>query len=161
MTTTAAEAELGPVDYLVVEYPSGQMSGEGIPHLIGLVEQGIISIIDLVVVRKNGDSYQALHPADVVAVAPELAALEDSAIDLLNEEDLDQIAGIIAADSAAVVIVYENTWAGPLVAAMRRAGGQVVAAGRIGVEDLLNALAQDEDDELQSADGTPSNEERD
>lgn len=140
------DVDLGPIDYLVVEYAGGGMSGEGIPHLIALVEAGIISIIDLVVVRKNDDgTFDSITPADVADIAPELAVLDNVAIDVLDDEDVRQVAEMLPGGSTAVLIVYENTWAAPLVGAMRRSGGAVIASGRIGAEDLVAALeAMDE-----------------
>jgi hypothetical protein len=136
------EIELGPVDYLVVEFPGNKMTGEGLPLLVDLVERGIIRILDLVFVRKDVDgSVSAFEIADFDADGTlDLAVFEGASSGLLDESDLADAGTVIEAGSSAAIIVFENRWAAPFIGALRRGGAQLVASGRIPVEDLLDAL---------------------
>jgi len=133
---------LGPVDYVVIEFADAKFNGEGMPLLLDLVAKGIIRILDAVVIKANDDgSWVSLSVEDLDAQgggAWELISGWGS--DMLGEEDYDEIGAILAPGSAAAIIVYENTWAGPFAAAMRAAGGEVVAFNRVGVNDLYAAL---------------------
>ncbi len=137
------DIELGPVDYLVVEFPGNKMTGEGLPLLVDLVERGIIRILDLVFVRKDADgSVQAFEIADFDADGTlDLAVFEGASSGLLDESDLADAGTVIEAGSSAAILVFENRWAAPFVGALRRGGAQLIASGRIPVEDLLDALA--------------------
>lgn len=146
------DIELGPIDYLVVEYPTGEMTGEALPHLVNLVESGIIRILDVALVRTVDDGYQVIRPEDLVSAgAAEFALLEGAATGMLSDEDLAEVAAIMDPDSAAVILVYENSWAGPLATAMRRAGGQLIANGRIPVQAVIAALGDSVDSSITSA----------
>jgi len=136
------DIELGPVDYLVVEFPGNKMTGEGLPLLVDLVERGIIRILDLVFVRKDVDgSVSAFEIADFDADGTlDLAVFEGASSGLLDESDLADAGTVIEAGSSAAIIVFENRWAAPFIGALRRGGAQLVASGRIPVEDLLDAL---------------------
>jgi Family of unknown function (DUF6325) len=136
------EIELGPVDYLVVEFPGNKMTGEGLPLLVDLVERGIIRILDLVFVRKDADgSVHAFEIADFDADGTlDLAVFEGASSGLLDESDLADAGTVIEAGSSAAILVFENRWAAPFVGALRRGGAQLVASGRIPVQDLLDAL---------------------
>ncbi|MEI2717206.1 MAG: DUF6325 family protein [Candidatus Nanopelagicales bacterium] len=143
----ADDIELGPIDYLVVEYPGGQMTGEALPHLVSLVESGTIRILDVALVRNlAGGGFQAIRPEDLVAAgATEFELLAGVATGMLSDEDLAEVAAIMDADSAAVILVYENSWAAPMATAMRRAGGQLISNGRIPVEAVVAALGESVD----------------
>jgi len=136
------DIELGPIDYLVVEFPGNKMTGEGLPLLVDLVERGIIRILDLVFVRKDVDgSVSAFEIADFDADGTlDLAVFEGASSGLLDESDLADAGTVIEAGSSAAIIVFENRWAAPFIGALRRGGAQLVASGRIPVEDLLDAL---------------------
>jgi hypothetical protein len=136
------EIELGPVDYLVVEFPGNKMTGEGLPLLVDLVERGIIRILDLVFVRKDADgSVQAFEIADFDADGKlDLAVFEGASSGLLDESDLADAGTVIEAGSSAAILVFENRWAAPFIGALRRGGAELVASGRIPVQDLLDAL---------------------
>lgn len=136
------DIELGPVDYLVVEFPGNKMTGEGLPLLVDLVERGIIRILDLVFVRKDADgSVRAFEIADFDADGTlDLAVFEGASSGLLDESDLADAGTVIEAGSSAAILVFENRWAAPFVAALRRGGAQLVASGRIPAQDLLDAL---------------------
>lgn len=133
--------ELGPIDYLVVEWPGRQPTGEAIPHLIDLVDRGLIRILDLAFIAKDEDGdVVELEIADLGEAVAELAVFEGAASGLLDEEDRNDAASVLEPGTAAAILVYENTWAGPFAAAVRRSGGQLVASGRIPVQAIFAAL---------------------
>lgn len=134
--------EMGPVDYVVVEFPGSGMTGEGLPLLVDLVDRGIIRIIDLLFVKKELDgSLTALELSGATGDGiPELAVFEGAASGLLGEDDLAEAASVIEPGNSAGVLVYENAWAAPFAAALRRGGAQMVASGRIPLQDLMDAL---------------------
>src|SRR5262245_47292699 len=133
---------MGPVDFLVVEFPGARFGGEGLPLLVGLADRGTIRILDLVFIKKGQDGAVArlrledLEPDQRAA----LAVFEGATSGLLNQEDIDATGEVIEPGSAAGILVYENRWAAPLAVALRRGGAQLVASGRIPVQGLLAAL---------------------
>jgi hypothetical protein len=134
--------EMGPIDYLVVEFPGNKMNGEAFPILVDLVDRGLVRILDLVFVRKDQDgSVAGLELADFDNDgALDLAVFEGASSGLLGEDDIQEAGGALQAGSSAGILVYENVWAGPFAAAVRRSGGQLVASGRIPVQAVLAAL---------------------
>ena len=144
-------AEMGPVDYLVVEFPGSQMTGEGFPLLVDLVDRGLIKILDLVFVKKEEDgAVMAMEIADLDGDGQlDLAVFEGASSGLIGEDDLAEAGGVLEAGSSAGILVYENVWAAPLATALRRGGGQLVASGRIPVQALLAAVdAADSDSKV-------------
>jgi hypothetical protein len=138
---------MGPVDYLVVEFPAekANFSGEMAAELTSLVDRELIRVLDLVLLRKDVDgSVEAaeLDEADESNVGSLLALEADLAM-LLAEEDIVEIGNALEPGSIAAVLVYENRWAGPLASSIRRAGGQLVANGRIPTQALLAAIEAD------------------
>ena len=135
-------AEMGPIDYLVIEFPGSRMTGEGMPILVDLVDRGLIRILDLVFVKKELDgAVTAIQIADLDGDGRlDLAVFEGAASGLLDDEDLNDAGGVLEPGSSAGILVYENTWAAPFAAAVRRGGGQLVASGRIPVQALLAAM---------------------
>ncbi|MGZ5406084.1 MAG: DUF6325 family protein [Nocardioides sp.] len=138
---TDDSAEMGPIDYLVVEFPGSRMTGEGLPLLVDLVDRGLIRILDLVFVKKEMDgAVTAIQIADLDGDGTlDLAVFEGVSSGLLDDEDLADAGGVLEPGSSAGVLVYENVWAAPFAAAVRRGGGQLVASGRIPVQALLAA----------------------
>lgn len=136
------EIELGPVDYFVVEFPGNKMTGEGLPLLVDLVDRGIVRILDLEFIRKDTDGrVTAFEIADLDGDGQlDLAVFDGAFSGLLDEDDLASAAALIEPGSSAGVVVFENRWAAPFIGALRRGGAQLVASGRIPVEDLLRAL---------------------
>jgi Family of unknown function (DUF6325) len=134
--------DMGPIDYLVVEFPGSRMTGKGLPMLVDLVDRGIIRILDLVFVKKELDgSVRGLAIADLDHDGKlDLAVFEGAASGLLGQEDLDEAGGVLEPGSSAGLLVYENRWAAPLARELRRGGGQLVASGRIPVQAVLAAL---------------------
>jgi Family of unknown function (DUF6325) len=143
MTVTPEELdEMGPIDYLVVEFPGSRMTGKGLPMLVDLVDRGIIRIIDLVFVKKELDgSVRGMAIADLDRDGQlDLAVFEGASSGLLGQDDLDEAGGALEPGSSAGILVYENRWAAPLAREIRRGGGQLVASGRIPVQAVLAAL---------------------
>ena len=134
--------EIGPIDYLVVEFPGSRMTGEGLPLLVDLVDRGIIRVLDLVFVKKELDgSVKGMAIADLDHDGTlDLAVFEGASSGLLDQDDLDEAGAVLEPGSSAGLLVYENRWAAPFAKALRRGGGQLVASGRIPVQALLAAL---------------------
>ena len=133
---------MGPVDYLVVEFPGNQMTGEALPILVDLVDRGVIAILDLVFVRRDLDgSIAVLEVSDLDNEGSgELAVFVGAASGLLDDEDIRQAGGIIEPGSSAGILVFENRWAAPFVGALRRSGAEVVASQRVPAQDLMAAI---------------------
>ncbi|WP_329499930.1 DUF6325 family protein [Kitasatospora herbaricolor] len=134
--------EPGPIDYLIVEFPGSRLTGEGMPLLADLVDRGIIRILDLTFVRKEEDgSVSGIELADVNGDGQlDLAVFEGVSSGLLGEEERSQAGAILSPGDSAAVLLYENLWAAPLAAALRRAGARMIARGHVPVEDLIEAL---------------------
>jgi uncharacterized protein DUF6325 len=139
--------EMGPIDYLLVEWPGRQPNGEAAPYLVDLVERGLIRILDLTFIAKDEDgSVSGLELSDLGDGAAELSVFEGASSGLLSDDDVDEAAAALEPGTSAALLVYENSWAGPFAAAVRRSGGQLVASGRIPAEDILAALDAAEGD---------------
>jgi Family of unknown function (DUF6325) len=146
MTDTSLD-ELGPVDYLVVEFPAGHsnFTGEMATELVALVDTGTIRVIDVLILTKDNDgSIEAMELADVEGLG-ELAALEAQLAELLAEEDVAHLAAAMDPGSTAGVLIWENLWAAPFAAAARRSGGQLIANGRIPIQAIIAAIEADEE----------------
>jgi uncharacterized membrane protein len=136
-----SEIEMGPIDYILVEWPGRQPNGEVAPHLVDLVERGVIRILDLAFVTKDEDgSVAGLELSDLGDGAAELEVFEGASSGLLGDDDLTEAAAALEPGTSAAILVFENTWAAPFVAAVHRSGGQLVASGRIPADDVLAAL---------------------
>jgi hypothetical protein len=134
--------ELGPIDYVVLEW-QGELptTGEVQPLLLDLVDRGVIRILDIAFLTKGEDgSVVALDVGDLKQVAAAFAEFEGASSGLLGYEDLEEAAAALEPGTSAAVLVWENRWAAPVAAALRRSGGQLVASGRIPVQALLAAL---------------------
>jgi hypothetical protein len=139
----ATELELmGPVDYLILEFPGNRMTGEAFPMLIDLVDRGIIRILDLAFIRKESDgTVTMLSQVDLERMRVlELALFDGAASGLLGQDDLDEAAKALEPGNSAGVLVFENVWAAPFASALRRAGARLVATGRIPIQALAGAL---------------------
>ena len=136
------EVELGPISYLVVEFPGARMTGEGLQELVRLTEQGTIRVLDLAFVMKGADgTVTALDISDIDGDGElDLMVFEGASSNLLGDDDLEEAGGALAAGSAAAVLLFENTWAEGLVHALRRSGAELVAAGYVPLDQLSEAL---------------------
>jgi hypothetical protein len=145
--------EMGPIDYVIVEFPGSKMTGEGLPLLVDLVDRGIIRLLDLVLVKKELDgTITRLEIADFDGDGTlDLAVFRGVSSGLIDDDDVSEAGGVLEPGSSAGILVYENTWAGPFAAALRRGGGQLVASGRIPVQALLASLEAAEAAEPETA----------
>jgi len=138
--------ELGPIDYLVVEFPPGQsnFSGEMATELAALVEKGIIRVLDLLILAKDADgNIEAMEIDDLDAV-DEIVHLEADVAEILAADDVALLAEAMEPGTVAGVLVWENTWAAGFGAAARHSGGQLIAYGRIPIQALIASLEADE-----------------
>ena len=138
--------ELGSVDYLIVEFPAGQanFSGEMAAELVSLVDAGTIRILDLLIITKDTDGTVDSFEIDDFDGLDELRALETELADLLAADDVADLAAAMEPGSVAAVLVWENRWSAPFASAARRAGGQLVANGRIPIQAILASIGADE-----------------
>ena len=141
--------ELGPVDWIVVEFPGSRFNGEIAPALRDLVDRGVVRVLDLLVLKKDSDgTLEAFELSDLDPTEiGELRNYESQLAMLLSEDDVTAVAAAIEPGSSAAVLVWENTWAAPFASAVRHSGGQLVASGRIPIQALLAAIEADEDDD--------------
>ena len=141
---TQTDAELGPVDYLVVEYPDGKPTGEALPYLLDLVDKGTIRILDVALIAAGEDGSATVVQPDASGDSG-FAVFDGAATGMLSEEDLADAAAILTPGTVGAILVYENTWAAPFATALRRAGARMVANGRIPVNALLAAIDAEEE----------------
>jgi hypothetical protein len=139
--------ELGPVDWIVVEFPGSKFNGRIAPAIADLVERDLVRVLDLLVLKKDDDgSIEALELGDLDDdEIGGLRAFETGLAMLVSEEDVVAAAAALDPGSSAALLVWENTWAVPFGKEVRRSGGHLVASGRIPVPSILAAL-EDEDD---------------
>jgi hypothetical protein len=140
---------LGPIDYLVVEFPADrEPDGTALPLLVDLVQRGIIRILDLAFVRKDADgTIVGIDISDSGLTGEfDVTLFAEASSQLLDDEDIAEAGSALEAGCVGAVLVYENTWAAPFAAALRRNGAELIAGGRIPVQDILATL-----DELESA----------
>jgi len=137
------DIELGPIDYLIVEWPPGkEPNGEGLKHLVDLTDRGLVRVIDLAFVKKEDDgSVIGLAITDIDGDGElDLIEFEGASSGMLDQEDYDEAGAALEPGSSAAILVYENTWAAPFATALRKSGAQLVAAGRIPINDLIQKL---------------------
>ncbi len=138
--------ELGPVDWIVVEFPGSRFKGEIAPALAELVDRGIVRVLDLLLIKKAEDGaldFYELSDLDEAEIGG-LRTYEKQLATLLSEEDVASVAAAVEPGSSAALLVWENSWAAPFASAVRRAGGQLVASGRIPIQAMLAAIEADE-----------------
>ena len=137
------EVELGPIDIVVIGYPPGApMTGEAVPIMLDLVDQGIVRVLDALFVTKEEDgTFSGVDLANLDAdSAGDLTLFAGASTGLIGENDIALIAEEMEPGSAALTIVYENRWAAPFAAAVRRNGGRLIASERVSTQDLIDAL---------------------
>jgi Family of unknown function (DUF6325) len=138
--------DMGPVDYLVIEFPECHPLGENLPLLVDLADEGIIRILDLALVKREFDgSMSLLALADVDADGEwDFTVFEGVSTGLLDDDAVDEAVQILEPGRAGAILIYENRWAAPLATALRRSGAQLVSSGRIPVQAILAALDETE-----------------
>lgn len=134
--------ELGPIDYLVVEFPAGAQNfdGEMAAELGRLVDAGTIRVLDLLILQKAADGSVEAFEMDETDALDEIRALETHVAEILAADDVLQLAEAMDPGSVAGVIVWENAWAAPFASAARRAGGQLIATGRIPIQAIAASI---------------------
>ncbi len=134
--------ELGPVDYLVVEFPpdTANFTGEMAAELAALAEAGTIRLLDVLILHKNDDGTVDAFEIDDLDAVDELVALEAEIAEILAVDDVEHLAAAMENGTTAGVIVWENRWAAPFASAARRAGGQLIASGRVPIQALIASL---------------------
>src|SRR4051812_48969906 len=150
MTNTQLD-QLGPVDYVIVEFPAGaaNFTGEMTDELVRLVEADTIRIVDMLILAKGEDGVvEAMELSDVGELGA-LRDLEAELAELLAEDDVEHLAAAMDPGSVAGVLVYENVWAAPFASAARHSGGQLIANGRIPIQAIMAAVEADAELELQ------------
>lgn len=145
--------ELGPVDYLVVEFPADRadFSGAMAEQLLALVDADTIRVLDLIIVRKDSDGSIEAFEMDEIPELDEIRRLETGIAELLAEEDVDNLSASIEPGSTAALLVWENAWAAPFASSIRHSGGQLVATGRIPIQALAAQFEAEQDHETESA----------
>ena len=145
-TTETSLDELGPVDYIVVEFPAGasNFTGEMAEELLALVDSGTIRVIDILILAKNEDgSVEAMELSDIEDLGP-LQKVEAELAELLAADDVEHLAAAMEPGSTAGVLIWENLWAAPFASAARRSGGQLIANGRIPIQAIIASIEADQ-----------------
>src|SRR5436190_11262623 len=137
---------LGPVDYVIVEFPAGasNFTGEMAKELLAMVDAGTIRVIDILILTKHEDgTVEAMELSDIEELGP-LQTLEAELAELLAAEDVEHLAAAMDPGSTAGVLIWENLWAAPFAAAARRSGGQLIATGRIPIQAIIASIQADQ-----------------
>jgi dihydroorotase-like cyclic amidohydrolase len=139
--------EMGPVDYIVVEWPGMQPNGEALPHLVELVESGAIRILDIAFITKDEDGNVAgMEIEQLGSEVEEVKIFEGASTGLISDDDTVEAAKALEPGTSAALLIFENSWAAPFASAVRHSGGQLVASGRIPIQAIIAAL-----DEVEAA----------
>ena len=146
--------ELGPIDYIVVEFPAGKsnFTGEMATELVSLVDRDIVRVLDVLIIHKNEDGTFEADEFDDQGI-DELRGLETEIAELLAAEDVAYLAEAMENDSTAGVLVWENKWAAPFASAARRSGGQLIASGRIPIQAIVASIEAEEAEEAEETVG--------
>jgi hypothetical protein len=142
MMTEVSLEELGPVDYMVVEFPAGASSftGEMAAELRALTDSGTIRVIDVLILTKDADGTVEAAELSDIAELGELQAIEAELAELLAADDVDHLASAMEPGSTAGVLIWENLWAAPFASAVRHSGGQLIANGRIPIQAIIASI---------------------
>jgi uncharacterized protein DUF6325 len=133
--------EMGPIDYVVLEWPNQQPAGEAAPLILDAVDRGIIRILDIALLAKDTDGTVAtLELGELDGGGGGFAEFDGASSGLIGEDDLEEAAAVLEPGTSAAVIIWENRWAAPIATALRRSGGQLVASGRIPIQAILASL---------------------
>ena len=131
--------EMGPVDFILLEWPGRQPKGDVAPMIVDLAERGIIRILDVAFMVKNDDgTVEAIEMGELEGGG--FAEFEGASSGLIGQEDLEEAATALEPGTSAAVLIWENRWAAPVAVALRRSGGQLVASGRIPIQAIVASL---------------------
>ena len=144
--------DVGPIDYLALEFPEARMNGEGLAAILDLVDRGLVRILDLRAVKREVDgTFTEMEIADFDSDGTlDLAVFRGVSSGLLDDDDLSQAASLIEPGKVVALLVWENTWAAPFVSAMRRVGADVIASGRIPADEVVAMLDELETEEAEA-----------
>jgi hypothetical protein len=144
--------DVGPIDYLALEFPEARVNGEGLAALLDLVDKGTVRILDLRAVKREVDgTFTEMEIADFDSDGTlDLAVFRGVSSGLLDDDDLSQAASLIEPGKVVALLVWENTWAAPFVSAMRRVGADVIASGRIPADEVVAMLDELETEEAEA-----------
>jgi len=144
--------DVGPIDYLALEFPEARVNGEGLAALLDLVDKGTVRILDLRAVKREVDgTFTEMEIADFDSDGTlDLAVFRGVSSGLLDDDDLSQAASLIEPGKVVALLVWENTWAAPFVSAMRRVGADVIASGRIPADEVIEMLDELETEEAEA-----------
>jgi len=154
--TDESVLEMGPIDYIVLEWPGRQPKGDAVPLIIDLVERGIIRVLDIALMVKGDDGSVAAVDLGDLDEDSGFGVFDGATTGLITQEDLEEAATALNPGTSAAVLVWENVWAAPVAVALRRSGGQLVASGRIEIQAVLAALELIEE-QAEAAAATPTN----
>jgi hypothetical protein len=154
--TDESVLEMGPIDYIVLEWPGRQPKGDAVPLIIDLVERGIIRVLDIALMVKGDDGSVAAVDLGDLDEDSGFGVFDGATTGLISQEDLEEAATALNPGTSAAVLVWENVWAAPVAVALRRSGGQLVASGRIEIQAVLAALELIEE-QAEAAAATPTN----
>jgi hypothetical protein len=145
MTDDRSIDELGPVDYLIVEFPAGAQNfqGEIADELVKLQDSGTIRIMDVLILVKGDDGSVEAHELSDFDELGDLQQIEAQLAETLAEDDVIDLAAAMEPGSVAGVLIYENLWAAPFASAARRSGGQLIANGRIPIQAIIASIEAD------------------
>jgi Family of unknown function (DUF6325) len=136
--------EMGPIDYVVLEWPGRQPEGQVAPLILDLVDRGIIRILDVAFMVKGDDG--TIATIEAAEVGGEFTVLDGASSGLIGDDELQDAAEVLEPGTSAAILVWENLWAAPIAVAIRRSGGQLVASGRIPIQAILASLDAIEDE---------------
>jgi hypothetical protein len=144
--------DVGPIDYLALEFPEARVNGEGLAALLDLVDRGTVRILDLRAVKREVDgTFTEMEIADFDSDGTlDLAVFRGVSSGLLDDDDLSQAASLIEPGKVVALLVWENTWAAPFVSAMRRVGADIIASGRIPADEVVAMLDELETEEAEA-----------
>ena len=154
--TDESVLEMGPIDYIVLEWPGRQPKGDAVPLIIDLVERGIIRVLDIALMVKGDDGSVAAVDLGDLDEDSGFGVFDGATTGLISQQDLEEAATALNPGTSAAVLVWENVWAAPVAVALRRSGGQLVASGRIEIQAVLAALELIEE-QAEAAAATPTN----
>ena len=154
--TDESVLEMGPIDYIVLEWPGRQPKGDAVPLIIDLVERGIIRVLDIALMVKGDDGSVAAVDLGDLDEDSGFGVFDGATTGLISQADLEEAATALNPGTSAAVLVWENLWAAPVAVALRRSGGQLVASGRIEIQAVLAALELIEE-QAEAAAATPTN----
>ena len=133
--------EMGPIDYIVLEWPGRQPKGDVAPLIVELVDRGIIRILDVAfMVKREDGTVDSIELGELNGDSGGFGEFEGASSGLIGQDDLEEAATALEPGTSAAILIWENRWAAPVAVALRRSGGQLVATGRIPIQSIVASL---------------------